>query len=50
MNKQHGYYNIDFAGIMIRLLIFGIVFGIIMTKLVSWAWPFIKAFIHAVTA
>jgi hypothetical protein len=49
-HSQRGYYNFDFTGTLTTLLVVGVVSGVALTKLVEWVWPFIKAFIHQVTA
>jgi len=50
MKTQTGYINIDFAPIFAALLIIGAVLGVVGYAAISWAWPFIKAWIHAITA
>ena len=48
MDKQNGYIN--FKGLFIGLLIIGVIVGIAIWELLKWLWPFVKAWIHAVTA
>jgi len=50
MNNEKGYYNIDLTGFFIALILGGVIAGIVLTKFVGWAWPYVKAFIHAITA
>lgn len=37
MNKQKGYYNFDFTGFIILLLVFGVILGVFL----SWISPIV---------
>lgn len=50
MNKQHGYYSFDITGALIIMLIVGIVIGVAVWELLKWLWPFVKAWLRAITA
>jgi hypothetical protein len=45
---QRGYVNMD--GVIPMLIIFGVIVGVIICKVVPWLWLLVKPFIHAVTA
>lgn len=50
MKSQSGYYNLDMTGVLIAMLIVGIILGIAVWELLKWLWPFVKAWLHAITA
>lgn len=50
MKKQGGYFNIDFGGAIIGMGIIGAIAGAVIFAAASWAWPYVKSFIHAITA
>lgn len=39
-----------FEGVVITLVIIGIVIGFILFVAIPWAWPYVKHFIHTLTA
>lgn len=50
MNKQKGYYNMDFTGLIWGGLVVGCLVGIGLWEALKWAWPYIKQFVHQATA
>jgi len=50
MKKQRGYFNIDFGGAIIGMGIIGVVVGAALFAAASWGWPYVKSFIHTITA
>jgi hypothetical protein len=50
MNKQKGYYNMDFTGLIWGGLVVGCLLGIGLWEALKWAWPYIKQFVHQATA
>jgi hypothetical protein len=50
MRKQSGYIDVQIGGLLILGGIIGAVFTIAVYIIASWAWPFIKAFVHQITA
>ena len=48
--KQRGYFDFNFGGFIIGLLIVGAVFGAVLAYGVPWLWDFIKPIIHSLTA
>jgi hypothetical protein len=50
MKNEKGYYNLDLTSFFVALILCGVIVGIALTAFVGWAWPYVKAFIHAITA
>ena len=50
MKKQAGYYNLDFTGFFIALIVLGIIIGLILGVAVPWLWELVKPWIHSITA
>lgn len=48
--NQLGYYNFDFKGLFVGILIVGIVVGVALSLLLPWLWGVLKPLIHALTA
>ena len=47
--KQRGFYNMDFSGFFVGLLVFGIAVGLILPPVVEWLWEILKPIIHEAT-
>lgn len=50
MNKQKGYVNLDFTGIIIGSIILGVAIGVLIILGVPILWEWVKPFLHAITA
>ena len=50
MNKQKGYVNLDFTGIIIGAIIVGVAIGVSITLGVPILWEWVKPILHAITA
>ena len=47
--KQRGFYNLDFTGLFIGLVVFGLVVGFLLYPALGWLWDFIKPILHEAT-
>lgn len=47
---QHGYFDFDFTGFFVGLLLVGIVIGFVINPALSWLWSVLKPLIHQLTA
>jgi hypothetical protein len=50
MNKHKGYVDINFGALITFLLLAGAVLGVFGYVAVSYAWPYVKSWMHVVTA
>ena len=50
MKNQNGYIDIDLGAIFAGCLVIGAVLGIAVWPVIGWVWPYVKAFIHGITA
>lgn len=50
MNNQKGFYNLDFTGFFIALVVICALAGAGVHALIGWLWPIAKAFLHTITA
>lgn len=50
MNKQKGYVNLNFTGIIIGFIIVGVAIGVPITLGVPILWEWVKPFLHTITA
>lgn len=41
MNKQKGYYNFDFTGFIILLLVFGVILGVFLSWISPIVWTYV---------
>lgn len=46
---ERGYYNMDFTGFFIFLLVVGVVIGLITGPILDWLWDVLKPLIHEAT-
>lgn len=50
MSNQRGYYNIDFTGFFVGLVLAGAVGGAVLMWLLPIIWSWVKPIIHQLTA
>lgn len=48
--KQRGFVDLNIGAMIVFLLVVGAIAGIAIYKLIAWLWPYLKAFLHQVTA
>ena len=49
-NKERGYLNVDFRGMFVLGIILGGIIFIFAWELLQFVWPYVKAWIHNITA
>ena len=50
MNKQKGYVNLDFTGIIIGFITVGVAIGVSIILGAPILWEWVKPFLHVITA
>lgn len=49
MSDQRGYVNLDIIGMIWICVIAGILAGLILCPILSWAWSIVKPWLHSIT-
>ena len=50
MNKERGFYDLDFTGMFIGIAVVAFIIGFLLYPTLGWLWSIIKPWIHGVTA
>ena len=50
LEKLMGPPNIDLQAIVVTVVALGAVAGIVIWNILVWLWPFVKAYLHMITA
>lgn len=50
MKKHKGYIDINFGAVFAVLIAIGAILGVLGYLLVSYTWPYVKAWLHVATA
>lgn len=49
IDRERGYVDLNVTGLLIAVTVIGVIAGLILCPILSWAWGVVKPWLHAIT-